>query len=364
MLNKSNPVKIISITMFTLLYFFVSIISMIHVVEFFKLSNETYMSWMLSISFELGAACSLLSIIFLRDLNKTVVWGLFLLLTAFQAMGNSYYSFANLHDFQSWIQLFGLVDEDILFQKRILSIISGAILPIIALGYIHVTTKILDKKENTPLIDDEDEIVEQPLKKNIPLTPDEEKEIEEYTKSYMEHMNNRYGDKNNIIPDNPIVSFEDNINETLPQEIPTITDPVELQEEKFDKIVHKNGLIPVNEVGGKGNEEMVIHPEEVKEEIPEDEIMPEEIEDNFPSIDEENEYYMTLNNQISEQMKNELPVENNQVPEDKEIITKVVESVDDLVEESLDALKNKSTEKKKILLYKDQKKEIYNGDID
>ena len=51
-------------------------------------------------------------------------------------MGNTYYAFTNLQDYQSWVELFGLVDEDPLYQKRILSIISGAILPLVALGFI------------------------------------------------------------------------------------------------------------------------------------------------------------------------------------------------------------------------------------
>jgi hypothetical protein len=53
-----------------------------------------------------------------------------------QAMGNTYYAFVNLADFQGWIELFGLVDAELIQQKRILPIVSGAILPIVALGFI------------------------------------------------------------------------------------------------------------------------------------------------------------------------------------------------------------------------------------
>jgi hypothetical protein len=35
-----------------------------------------------------------------------------------------------------WSELFGLSEEDPIFQKRILSVISGAILPLVALGFI------------------------------------------------------------------------------------------------------------------------------------------------------------------------------------------------------------------------------------
>jgi hypothetical protein len=69
-------------------------------------------------------------------MNKGIVWGLFILLTLMQAMGNTYYTYVHLKDFKGWIELFGLVEEELIYQKRVLSIVSGAILPIVALGFI------------------------------------------------------------------------------------------------------------------------------------------------------------------------------------------------------------------------------------
>jgi hypothetical protein len=51
-------------------------------------------------------------------------------------MGNAFFAYTHLTDYQSWIELFGLVDSDPIEQKRILSIVSGAILPLVALGFI------------------------------------------------------------------------------------------------------------------------------------------------------------------------------------------------------------------------------------
>jgi hypothetical protein len=114
----------------------VSVISTIHVIDFFKLSNPTWLAVSLAIAFEVGAAASLASLIALNKMNKTLVWILFFLLTAMQAMGNTYYAFVNLEDYKAWSELFGLIEEEEIFQKRILSIVSGAILPIVALGFI------------------------------------------------------------------------------------------------------------------------------------------------------------------------------------------------------------------------------------
>jgi hypothetical protein len=134
--NKSKLVNGFIITTFVSLYLMVSVISTIHVIDFFKLSNPDWLAISLAIAFEVGAAASLASLIALKKMNKGLVWMLFFLLTAMQAMGNTYYAYVNLEDFQAWIELFGLVDEELIFQKRILSIVSGAILPIVALGFI------------------------------------------------------------------------------------------------------------------------------------------------------------------------------------------------------------------------------------
>jgi len=121
---------------FVTLYLLVSIISTIHVIDFFSLSNPQWLAISLAIAFEVGAAASLASLITLDKMNKGIVWMLFLLLTAMQAMGNTYYTYVHLTNFQGWIELFGLVDEELIYQKRVLSIVSGAILPIVALGFI------------------------------------------------------------------------------------------------------------------------------------------------------------------------------------------------------------------------------------
>jgi hypothetical protein len=151
---KKGLVHWFIISTFISLYLIVSIISTIHVIEFFSLSNPYWLSVSLAIAFEVGAAASLASLIVLDKMNKLLVWVLFITLTFMQAMGNTYYAFTNLHDYQSWIELFGLIDEDVIYQKRMLSLISGAILPLIALGfikslvdYIKPSSEILEKSK-------------------------------------------------------------------------------------------------------------------------------------------------------------------------------------------------------------------------
>ena len=143
------------IGIFTLLYFFVATMSMINSVTFFNLSHSDIMSWSLAIAWEVGAAASLASIIIMEKMNKIIVWSLFWVLTLFQAMSNSFDAYMNLHDYYGWIELFGLTEEDPLFQKRILSVLSGGILPLVALGFIKSLADYLKpntKKEENELL--------------------------------------------------------------------------------------------------------------------------------------------------------------------------------------------------------------------
>lgn len=166
MKNKATHYFIIG--SFVTLYLLVSIISTIHVVDFFKLSNPTWLAVSLAIGFEVGAAASLASLIVLEKMNKSVVWGLFILLTAMQAMGNTYYAFSHLENFTGWIELFGLQEEDLIYQKRMLAIISGAVLPIVALGFIKSLVDYIkpeqDQAEAEPVKVDliKDEPVQEP----------------------------------------------------------------------------------------------------------------------------------------------------------------------------------------------------------
>lgn len=155
---KNKALKYFVIGTFVSLYLVVSIISTIHVVQFFDLTNPKWLSVSLAIAFELGAAASLASIIALDKMNKFLVWALFIILTAMQAMGNTYYAYINIEDFNMWSELFGLIEEDIIFQKRILSIISGAILPLVALGFIKSLVDYIKPEENLENYEDSKKI--------------------------------------------------------------------------------------------------------------------------------------------------------------------------------------------------------------
>lgn len=147
-MEKNKLVHNFIVGTFVSLYLLVSIISTIHVIDFFKLSNPTWLAVSLAIGFELGAAASLASLIILKKMNKTIVWLLFFTITAMQMQGNMYYAFVNLTDFNSWSELFNIIEEDVLYQKRVLAFVSGAILPLVALGFIKSLVDYVKPEEN------------------------------------------------------------------------------------------------------------------------------------------------------------------------------------------------------------------------
>lgn len=157
--------------LFLLLYMLVATISAICSIDFFNLSHSQSMSICLAVAFELGAMCSLCAGVFMKS-NRTLSFGLFTLLTLFQMMGNVFHSYTNLTDgFVEWINLFGLDELEEIAQKRIVAIVSGAVLPIVALGFIKCFVDYNDKQDNTL----EDKFNEEETLPEIESTPVEEK---------------------------------------------------------------------------------------------------------------------------------------------------------------------------------------------
>lgn len=135
--------KYLSCGVFASLYILVAVISLICSTEFFALAHSGTMSWVLAIGFEIGAMACLLSTLILPKNKQGLVWVMFVILTLFQCMSNTYMAYAHLDKFSGWIELFGLNELEPMAQKRILASISGAILPLVALGFIRIMANIV-----------------------------------------------------------------------------------------------------------------------------------------------------------------------------------------------------------------------------
>jgi hypothetical protein len=153
------------------------------VIDFFRLSNPNWLAVTLAIAFEVGAAASLAAIIILDKTSRGLVWALFVTITLMQMMGNMYFAYTHLTDYKNWSELFGLIEEEPIYQKRILSLVSGAILPLVALGFIKSLVDYIrpSKVEEIRAINEEKEAIQTEIAKEVieDFVPSEEASAEE-----------------------------------------------------------------------------------------------------------------------------------------------------------------------------------------
>ena len=139
--------KRILIVLFTILYIGIGTVSVIHAINFFAISNEGWLALILAIAFEIGQAAVLFSLLVNKS-KKTMPWILMTVLTLVQVLGNVYssyqYAAINSMDEIKYFTdsvLFYLQDPNPQVNQVMISYITGAILPIVALC---MTSMIVD----------------------------------------------------------------------------------------------------------------------------------------------------------------------------------------------------------------------------
>ena len=156
--------KILTI-LFSLLYLAVGFVSVYHSIEFFSISNQRWLAVILAIAFEIGQAAVLFSLLTSKT-KRIMPWILMSVLTLVQCMGNvfSVHHYMLVHN-TDMIQyftdsvLFFIQDPDPKYNQVMISYITGAILPIVALC---MTSMIVNNS-----IKEEDEVVEEEKEQNL-----------------------------------------------------------------------------------------------------------------------------------------------------------------------------------------------------
>ena len=182
-MKKNKIIKYGTMGSYMLLYIIVAVVSLISSIHFFNLAHQGWMSTVLACSFELGQMACLFGALTRRKKEFDIVWIMFVVLTLFQCMANTYAAYIGLTDYVSWSELFGLTEMEPMDQKRIIAGISGAILPLIALGFVKCLTDYLN--ENDKKVDENvDEKIEEKVDvdKEIEEKVDVDKEIEDEMK--------------------------------------------------------------------------------------------------------------------------------------------------------------------------------------
>lgn len=146
--------------LFSLLYLSVGVVSIYHAVSFFSISNNEWLAIVLALAFEIGQAAVLFSL--LVDKSKKIMpWILMGVLTLVQVLGNIYssyqYSVLNSPDEIKYFTdsvLFFIQDPDPKVNQVMISYITGAILPIVALCMTSMIVNVSGVAE--PNINNED----------------------------------------------------------------------------------------------------------------------------------------------------------------------------------------------------------------
>jgi len=180
----------------------VAIISISHVVSWYNLSNPISWSIYLSVAVEIAAMVAIIA----SSLKiKGGSWGIFIIVTLIQMMGNIFYSYkgidANGELFKSWMELTGPVWEmlgskanDVISMKRWLAFLEGGLLPIISLTSLHFFTKYDDGKTDEEEVKEviKEVIVEKEIIKEVPV---EVEKIVEVIKEVPVYQSESVGDK-------------------------------------------------------------------------------------------------------------------------------------------------------------------------
>lgn len=156
--------------LFSILYLAVGFVSVYHSISFFSISNDKWLAIILACAFEVGQAAVLFSL--LTNPNKKIMpWVLMGVLTLVQVLGNIFSSYQwmminsteEIKYFTDSV-LFFLQDPDPKVNQVMISYITGAILPIVALC---MTSMIVDtgiKTDNEEPTKKEEEIEETLIK--------------------------------------------------------------------------------------------------------------------------------------------------------------------------------------------------------
>lgn len=157
---------------FAILYLCVGFVSTLHSITFFGLANSLSLAILLGLTYEVGQASVLFSILMTKNKDTFLPWALMFLLTALQVTANVYASFKFMvtsgnNDWTYWQKsiLFGVQASNAEMYQVIISWIAGALLPIVALGMTALVA------QNIRLMTDE---TEEKAKEKVGSVADEE----------------------------------------------------------------------------------------------------------------------------------------------------------------------------------------------
>lgn len=148
----------IILILFILLYISVAFVSTYHAISFFSLSNLEWLAIILAIAFEIGQAAVLFTILSDKTTSK-LPWLLMCILTIVQILGNVFSSYkymlinnADQIEYFTKSILFFIQSPNPDYNYVMISYITGAILPIVALLMTSMIVRVIGKKSTNKTI--------------------------------------------------------------------------------------------------------------------------------------------------------------------------------------------------------------------
>ena len=187
-MNTKKIGNIVYLGLFGILYCSSAFVSTMHAIEFFSLANVGYLAIMLALTYEIGQAAVLSSLLIdKRNQKKVVPWILMGVLTICQILGNTFSVYKNIC-LNSMNELVWIKEPIFVFANDfpdkqatiIITWVMGALLPVISLLMCEMVTSYIhsDKGDKVP------EFIKQEIKKdNKEEEPEPEPEPEHKIKN-------------------------------------------------------------------------------------------------------------------------------------------------------------------------------------
>lgn len=218
----SRNLRKIIISSFVIPILLVAFVSISHVTTFYELSNPLSWAIYLSVAIEIAALGALAGIS--ANMGR-IIYVPFGIVTLIQFIGNVFFSFTYIDEtsqyFISWVDLASAVFEpmgveptDIASHKRILSLFSGGLLPLISLTFAHMLVRFSEENKTDF---QKEELTEKEIEDLSREAGKIEKEIYETTKPYapteedLERLQKELEKFNQNIESEPVVVVEDEV---------------------------------------------------------------------------------------------------------------------------------------------------------
>ena len=146
-MNIKNKILLV---LFGVLYVSIAFVSTYHAIAFFGLSNPVWLGAILAITFEVGQAAVLFSLLTSVEKKSVMPWVLMCILTAVQILGNvfstyKYMMINNMDQIEYFTKsvLFFMQNPNPEYNYVMIAYITGAILPVVALCMTGMVVKML-----------------------------------------------------------------------------------------------------------------------------------------------------------------------------------------------------------------------------